>query len=55
MLDNFVKLVPEFVECDLQSSTGYQIIKNYYLATPLHVDADLMKPRKSKKEQDAKT
>jgi ribonuclease HI len=33
--------MPEFVECDLQSSTCRDVIKHLYLATPLIVDADL--------------
>ena len=34
----FTETTPEFVEVDLQSSTGRLIIKNYFAATPLAID-----------------
>lgn len=40
--------MPEFVECDLQSSTMRVMLKNYFEQTPLVCDPDAAKPRKQK-------
>ena len=34
----FTETEPEFVEVDLRASTGREIIKHYFLNTPLHID-----------------
>jgi ribonuclease HI len=41
----FTDTVSEFVEVDLQSSTGRDMMKNYYRQTPLRCDEELLKKR----------